>query len=160
MMSTQCFSPSSSLEMLYFFISIINDLAECNIKSVVSNIKWAWSFLIHQCFFHHQLHGVSQNLEGLGSSHARFEPTSTEQVECAICLSVIGEDEEIKELRCRHLFHEACLDQWLRLRNRTCPLCRDNLVLPRVVSEFGHELQVFDFGSLDNTRNEGLWWLR
>ncbi|KAI3817144.1 hypothetical protein L1987_10933 [Smallanthus sonchifolius] len=103
---------------------------------------------------------VPQNLQGLGSSQVRFEPTSMEeQVECAVCLSAIGEDEDVGELRCGHLFHEACLDRWLSFRNRTCPLCRDRLVLPRVISDLGHELLVFDFSSSDNTINEESWWL-
>ncbi|KAI3734041.1 hypothetical protein L6452_13501 [Arctium lappa] len=158
MMITQSFSPSSSLDLLYISICILTDLIESHIKLVVSNLRWAWSFLLHQCFFHHQLHGVSQGLE---SSQLRYEPTSMEQVECVVCLNTIGEDDEIRELRCGHLFHEACLDRWLGFRNRTCPLCRDNLVSPpRVVSELGHELLVFDFCSTGNTRNEGSWWLR
>ncbi|KVI05344.1 Zinc finger, RING-CH-type [Cynara cardunculus var. scolymus] len=127
-------------------------------KLVVLNLRWAWSFLLHRSFFHHQLHGVSQGFE---SSQLGFEPTSMEQVECVVCLSTIGEDDEMKELRCGHLFHEACLDRWLGFRNRTCPLCRDSLVAPaRAVSEFGHELLVFDFCSTSDTRNEGTWWLR
>ncbi|KAI3730540.1 hypothetical protein L1987_61711 [Smallanthus sonchifolius] len=153
-MITQSFSPSSSLDLFYISIFIITYLIEFDIKLLVSKLKWAWSFLLHQCFFHHQLHGVPQNLQG-------FEPTSMEeQVECAVCLSTIGEDEDIRELRCGHLFHEACLDRWLSFRNRTCPLCRDCLVSPRVISDVGHELLVFDFSSSDDTRNEESWWLR
>ncbi|KAL4574590.1 hypothetical protein LXL04_021424 [Taraxacum kok-saghyz] len=152
MMIAQSFSPSSSIDLLYISICILTDVIQSNIKLLTSNLKWAkwaWSFLLHQCFFHHQL----LNLQGLISSQARFEEPSMEQVECVVCLSMIGEDEEIRELRCGHLFHEACLDRWIRFRNRTCPLCRDSLVLP------GHEVLVFDFCS-NNTRHQGSWWLR
>ncbi|KAJ0504845.1 putative transcription factor C2H2 family [Helianthus annuus] len=92
-------------------------------------MKWACNFLLHQCLFHHQ------NLQGLASSLVSIERTYIEQVECMICLSTLGEEEEdIRELGCGHLFHEACVDLWFRFRNTTCPLCRDCLVLPRVVS--------------------------
>ncbi|KAL7590090.1 hypothetical protein Lser_V15G37030 [Lactuca serriola] len=139
MMIAQSFSPSSSVDLIYISICIITDLIQSQIKLVASNLKWAWSFLLHQCFFHHQL----QNLQGLATNQTRFEATCMEQVECVVCLSMIGEDEEIRELRCGHLFHEACLDRWIRFRNRTCPLCRDNLVLAGVVSQLGHEVLVF-----------------
>ncbi|KAJ8458670.1 hypothetical protein OPV22_031596 [Ensete ventricosum] len=53
-----------------------------------------------------------------------------EAAECVFCLSDIEEGEEIRELRCKHLFHRRCLDRWLVHRRATCPLCRDTL-LPR-----------------------------
>ncbi|MFS7959745.1 putative transcription factor C2H2 family [Helianthus anomalus] len=161
MIITQSFSPSSSLDLLYIFIFILIDLIESNIKLLVSKLKWASSFLLHQCFFHHQPYRVRQNLQRLGSSQVRFEPTSMEeQVECVVCLSAIRDDDVIKELRCGHLFHEVCLDRWLGFRNRTCPLCRDRLVSPRGVSDVSQDLLFFDFGYVDDTRNEESWWLR
>ncbi|CAL5071063.1 unnamed protein product [Urochloa decumbens] len=49
-----------------------------------------------------------------------------EQEECVLCLSAIDEGSEVRELRCRHLFHRPCLDRWLLLA-ATCPLCRRRL---------------------------------
>ncbi|XP_042451408.1 E3 ubiquitin-protein ligase RNF13-like [Zingiber officinale] len=50
---------------------------------------------------------------------------SASPVVCVFCLSDIEEGEEVRELRCRHLFHRRCLDPWLACRRATCPLCRD-----------------------------------
>lgn len=51
------------------------------------------------------------------------------EVDCVFCLSRIEEGDEVRELRCRHVFHRACLDAWLLIRPRaTCPLCRDRLL--------------------------------
>uniref|UniRef100_A0A0D9UZD6 RING-type domain-containing protein n=1 Tax=Leersia perrieri TaxID=77586 RepID=A0A0D9UZD6_9ORYZ len=51
-------------------------------------------------------------------------------VDCVFCLSRVDDGEEVRELRCRHVFHRACLDAWLALPRATCPLCRDCLVPP------------------------------
>uniref|UniRef100_A0ACD5VS31 Uncharacterized protein n=1 Tax=Avena sativa TaxID=4498 RepID=A0ACD5VS31_AVESA len=49
-------------------------------------------------------------------------------VDCVFCLSRIDEGEEVRELRCRHVFHRECLDAWLLRPRATCPLCRDRLL--------------------------------
>lgn len=45
-------------------------------------------------------------------------------VECAVCLSVV-EDEEMMRLlpNCKHSFHVGCIDKWLASHS-TCPICR------------------------------------
>ncbi|OEL15130.1 hypothetical protein BAE44_0023851 [Dichanthelium oligosanthes] len=51
------------------------------------------------------------------------------EVGCVFCLSGIEEGSEIREIKCRHLFHRACLDRWLLARPlATCPLCRCRLL--------------------------------
>jgi hypothetical protein len=48
--------------------------------------------------------------------------------QCAVCLAEIRPKEVVKQLPvCTHLFHEGCIDVWLR-SHRTCPLCRSQLV--------------------------------
>lgn len=55
----------------------------------------------------------------------------SEETECAVCLSVVEDGEEVRELsRCKHVFHCACIDMWL-YSHRDCPLCRTS-VSPRV----------------------------
>jgi RING finger family protein len=48
---------------------------------------------------------------------------------CIICLAPYKEDEEIRVLRCRHHFHQSCVDEWFRISG-TCPLCIRNLSSP------------------------------
>lgn len=44
--------------------------------------------------------------------------------ECAVCLSVFEEGEELRKLpRCKHSFHAPCIDMWL-YSHPDCPLCR------------------------------------
>uniref|UniRef100_A0A0D9V5D2 RING-type domain-containing protein n=1 Tax=Leersia perrieri TaxID=77586 RepID=A0A0D9V5D2_9ORYZ len=45
---------------------------------------------------------------------------------CSICLSEYADGEMLRVMPdCRHRFHVACLDAWLR-RNASCPVCRSS----------------------------------
>lgn len=47
-----------------------------------------------------------------------------DEYECAVCLSVLEEGEEIRQLpRCMHSFHKSCIDMWLH-SHLDCPMCR------------------------------------
>jgi hypothetical protein len=35
---------------------------------------------------------------------------------------------EIQQLKCSHIFHKECIDQWLSDPSHTCPFCRDGLI--------------------------------
>lgn len=51
------------------------------------------------------------------------------EYECAVCLSVFEEGEEVRLLpRCRHSFHAPCIDMWL-YSHFDCPLCRTPIVV-------------------------------
>ncbi|CAL5042497.1 unnamed protein product [Urochloa decumbens] len=44
--------------------------------------------------------------------------------ECSVCLGEVKPKETVKQLPvCAHLFHEGCIDVWLRSHG-TCPVCR------------------------------------
>jgi hypothetical protein len=43
---------------------------------------------------------------------------------CSICIDVMRSGQLLCELSCKHLFHHACVVQWLE-KNNTCPKCRD-----------------------------------
>ncbi|XVF35102.1 hypothetical protein REPUB_Repub18cG0115600 [Reevesia pubescens] len=46
------------------------------------------------------------------------------EYECAVCLSVFEDGEEVRQLpRCKHSFHAPCIDMWL-YSHFDCPLCR------------------------------------
>ncbi|KAL1192796.1 E3 ubiquitin-protein ligase SIS3 [Cardamine amara subsp. amara] len=52
----------------------------------------------------------------------------TEHDDCTICLEelLVGQ-REIMKLHCSHIFHEDCIIMWMR-HNRSCPICRQNVV--------------------------------
>eukprot|EP00128_Syssomonas_multiformis_P018756 Colp12_sorted_trinity150504_noHs@11051 len=47
---------------------------------------------------------------------------SSEDATCTICLSEYSEGEDLRELPCKHHFHQECVDRWLKI-NKVCPLC-------------------------------------
>ncbi|KAF2035146.1 hypothetical protein EK21DRAFT_55043 [Setomelanomma holmii] len=44
---------------------------------------------------------------------------------CLVCLCDFEADEEARKLvKCEHLFHKICIEQWLTTGRNSCPLCR------------------------------------
>tara|TARA_A100001015_G_C15006654_1_gene721016 strand:+ start:904 stop:1419 length:516 start_codon:yes stop_codon:yes gene_type:complete len=46
--------------------------------------------------------------------------------ECSICLDVVENNDFVKLINCKHIFHKSCIDEWQKINN-TCPLCRKNI---------------------------------
>ncbi|OIT28955.1 uncharacterized protein LOC107786351 [Nicotiana tabacum] len=55
---------------------------------------------------------------------------------CAVCLSPFEEGEEVRKLKCKHIFHKDCLDTWLQQDSATCPLCRNKVLPEEIVVKF------------------------
>ena len=84
----------------------------------------AWLLHQHSCPYDQNI-----SLKFLGDielSSVKLSQNSLE-VECVVCMANIRNGEEIRELKCRHLFHKTCLDGWLEHGQATCPLCRSSL---------------------------------
>ncbi|KAL5501626.1 hypothetical protein ACEPAH_8886 [Sanghuangporus vaninii] len=43
---------------------------------------------------------------------------------CLICLDDYIPDDELRLLSCKHAFHKACVDRWLKTGRNNCPACR------------------------------------
>jgi len=50
---------------------------------------------------------------------------------CAICIELLEDDDEVRGLTCGHCYHQACLDPWLTQRRASCPLCKADYYIPR-----------------------------
>ncbi|XP_073127735.1 brassinosteroid-responsive RING protein 1-like [Henckelia pumila] len=70
------------------------------------------------------------------------ELSGTEPPEsCAVCLHEFAGDDEIRRLRnCRHVFHRSCLDRWMDHDQKTCPLCRTQLIPEDMQEAFNERL--------------------
>jgi hypothetical protein len=83
-------------------------------------------------------------LEFLGINMDPYDPASTDKLEqcttttfvkkenkeendtCPICICEFEEQETIKTLICKHVFHEQCVMTWLS-DHSTCPICKASL---------------------------------
>ena len=45
-------------------------------------------------------------------------------VQCLICLEDYADDDDLRLLGCRHIFHKNCVDTWLETGRNNCPACR------------------------------------
>ncbi|KAI9102359.1 hypothetical protein K1719_023561 [Acacia pycnantha] len=69
-----------------------------------------------------QVHNKLDN----GHDSAASEGLINEDPECCICLTKYKDREEVRQLPCSHMFHQKCVDQWLRIIS-CCPLCKQGL---------------------------------
>ncbi|KAK4720437.1 hypothetical protein R3W88_010670 [Solanum pinnatisectum] len=143
---------------------------------ITSQLKWALNYLLLQSFFSHptynfivsDINNVITPRDELSVRRFREEEVksssslslSLSSVECAVCLCKIEDGEEVRELKCEHLFHKVCLDRWMGYGRKTCPLCRNYLKSPTVYSEINQEVIVLDLFPRKSRRNRCEWWLR
>lgn len=60
-----------------------------------------------------------------------------QQATCTICLEEFGATEEVTRLNCLHIYHDPCLQGWLK-HNKTCPLCVADISQKRVKKRVVH----------------------
>lgn len=46
--------------------------------------------------------------------------------DCSICYENYNEGEFLKRLKCSHLYHSDCVDEWLTMKNE-CPICKKKI---------------------------------
>jgi len=71
---------------------------------------------------------------------------------CTVCLEDYAEGDALRLLPCGHLFHAACVDQWLRRRHVECPVCK------RDVRASGKESPVSTAAAALNTALRAIRW--
>ncbi|KAI4314006.1 hypothetical protein L6164_026949 [Bauhinia variegata] len=131
---------------------------------VLAQLKWALDFLLYHPFY--KLCNCKTDEMPAIKGEVKIcnyepNPSSIEDVDCAVCLCKIREGEEIGVLRCEHFFHRICLERWVgfKVRYATCPICRDLVGQSREITEHGAEVIEFQFWSF-SSRDRDRWWLR
>ncbi|KAJ0964191.1 hypothetical protein J5N97_029313 [Dioscorea zingiberensis] len=78
-----------------------------------------------------QLQAIPVVIYGQGNGNG-----SEEKETCAVCLGEYLDEEEVRVLpQCKHLFHRACIDEWLLERSSFCPVCRARVIQFRLEFE-------------------------
>ncbi|KAI5678741.1 hypothetical protein M9H77_09691 [Catharanthus roseus] len=128
------------------------------ILQILSQLKWALNYLLHQSFFSSHIDVVPGILITREMGVRRYElppvASSAEAAECSICLGNIEEGDEVRELRCRHPFHRVCLDRWLGFGRMTCPLCRNNVPLSSSAVETREDVLLFRFSGIGSNERD------
>ncbi|KAL0424816.1 UNVERIFIED_CONTAM: putative E3 ubiquitin-protein ligase XERICO [Sesamum radiatum] len=131
------------------------------VVAITLHLKWAWDYLLFHSFSHPHPDGLRLQPEYVDDLNVTcYENDSEESEECAVCLCKIDIGDEVRELRCNHLFHKACLDRWLGYGHMTCPLCRNNLRLPPGTTDLHQELVLINFCAASRYSDRCAWWLR
>ncbi|KAG7402026.1 hypothetical protein PHYBOEH_007240 [Phytophthora boehmeriae] len=73
---------------------------------------------------------AERNPESASPQQNSPDAVSNEDV-CPICLIEFEDGEDVRNLPCKHIFHVACIDEWLK-RNTSCPMCKSNVDLEAV----------------------------
>lgn len=169
-----------SLQKCYIFLQLTRALPLTTwnyMALVLTNLKRAFDVLLYRqySFSRPCLYDIPNSTSEEFIQMTRYKSNdeegdrSAENVDdrCAVCLGEVQEGDEIGELKCSHVFHQHCLESWVRsTKHTTCPLCRGSLAPPQyaagaVGSDFGVEVLFFKFCSFgSNDRERDSWWLR
>ncbi|KAG8376198.1 hypothetical protein BUALT_Bualt09G0038200 [Buddleja alternifolia] len=133
-------STPSNLAMLYYGLIIIGTAAFVLVLYNLIITKCCTVFTVHRAY--------QRSISGQGpTSSWRFDYFNSmnfissfkykkdgvlaqdegDGFQCAVCLSVFEEGEELRQLpKCKHSFHAPCIDMWL-YSHMDCPLCRSKV---------------------------------
>eukprot|EP00461_Guttulinopsis_vulgaris_P003149 UN03150 len=64
--------------------------------------------------------------------------TPNEGMQCSICKCAFETGDDYVKLKCKHLYHQGCILQWLEKKN-SCPVCRYQLPAKIAIDDDAHE---------------------
>jgi len=73
--------------------------------------------------------GAEKDIINRTTSVVEYSPSIFEDstgASCAVCLCEFEAGDSLRQLPCKHFFHEHCVDRWLQ-RNKRCPLCMGDI---------------------------------
>ncbi|KAF8068477.1 hypothetical protein N665_1149s0014 [Sinapis alba] len=65
-------------------------------------------------------------IDALPTVKVTLDMLKSEMNQCAVCMDEFEDGGDVKQMPCKHVFHQDCLLPWLELHN-SCPVCRYEL---------------------------------
>ncbi|OMO67230.1 Zinc finger, RING-type [Corchorus capsularis] len=135
--SSPSLSPKSNLPMLYYGLVVVGTAAILLAIYNLIVIRWCTqrpeeslplrpppTRLASQSFGSNPTRNLLSSFKYDKEKSKIGSQESGGEYECAVCLSVFEDGEEVRQLpRCNHSFHAQCIDMWL-YSHFDCPLCR------------------------------------
>ena len=70
---------------------------------------------------------IQQNIKNpekiLNIDSKKFNKNISCYNECSVCITNFETNDDIIEIKCKHIFHNECIKEWYKYKN-VCPLCR------------------------------------
>jgi hypothetical protein len=70
---------------------------------------------------------ISRHISRLVSMHLPRQVSRVDDFS-AICLETIDDMENIREVRCGHIYHSQCVEKWFKNGHNDCPLCKTDFL--------------------------------
>ena len=72
---------------------------------------------------------MTMNIETIESQYPvmNYSDIDSSEEKCSVCLNDFGDNDDIRVVKCRHIFHVKCIDEWLLNHSYKCPICRSIL---------------------------------
>ena len=74
---------------------------------------------------------LSMDADDEDHNHLPDELLGTSGDNCAICIELLEDDDEVRGLTCGHCYHQSCIDPWFTQRKASCPLCKADYYIPK-----------------------------
>lgn len=87
--------------------------------------------------------GGLASAEGVEKAETATSPATAMdyQPTCTICLEdFVNRETVIREIRCGHIFHPECIDEFLRETSSLCPICKANMLPPGYCPKITNEM--------------------
>jgi len=110
-----CMNLPQILSGFFMFLVLVLGLLLYPFAKLADAMNWCWWKI--------RTHGIKEDLERI---QKELEKDEFSQSLCPICLENFcdaGSDRGVRKLECKHGFHAACIDNWLR-ESECCPFCR------------------------------------
>jgi hypothetical protein len=79
--------------------------------------------------------------------------SSKDEELCSVCLAGLKKGQKVYELACTHIFHQGCLEPWLK-KSTVCPNCRRDVLLKNHLPPISATRRSIQESSQEETKEE------